>query len=165
MKKRPAKAKRTPKRKRKPHTTAAAMFEKICRHIETTGDGVLKTCQLLHVSTETFYRFRSSNDAAAKRYARAKDVQADAIVQEAIDIADDISGDTVTRTNRDGSEYETEDHEWVNRCRIRVDIRKWLAGKLRPKKYGDRVELVGDEKNPVTVLFNVPRPAQPTQES
>jgi hypothetical protein len=82
-----------------------------------------------------------------------------------MDIADDLSSDTVTKVGKDGTEYETEDHEWVNRCRIRVDLRKWLAGKLRPKKYGDRVELAGDKDNPVTVVFNVPRPPQPAQES
>ena len=29
--------------------------------------------------------------------------------------------------------------EWINRSRLRVDTRKWLAGKLCPRLYGDNV--------------------------
>ena len=35
--------------------------------------------------------------------------------------------------------------------RLAVDTRKWVASRLLPKKYGDKVALVGDSENPVAV--------------
>ena len=32
------------------------------------------------------------------------------------------------------------DHENIQRSRLRVDTMKWMASKLAPRKYGDRVE-------------------------
>jgi len=32
------------------------------------------------------------------------------------------------------------DHENIQRSRLRVDALKWVASKLAPRKYGDRVE-------------------------
>jgi hypothetical protein len=35
--------------------------------------------------------------------------------------------------------------------RNRVDTRKWVASKLKPKKFGDRTTLAGDAEAPVVV--------------
>lgn len=115
----------------------ASVYEAICLHIETTRDGVLKTCTYMHVSPKCFYEFRESSDEAGKRYARAKELQADAIVEEAIDIADHNTDDTLV----DELGNARPDNEWIQRSKLRVDTRKWLAGKLRPKKYGDKLDL------------------------
>lgn len=40
----------------------------------------------------------------------------------------------------------------IARARLRVDTRKWLMSKMAPKKYGDKLELAGDAKAPLTVL-------------
>ncbi len=44
--------------------------------------------------------------------------------------------------------------EHVQRSRLRIDTRKWLAGKLKPKKYGDRINLdhAGEIKTVVKVI-------------
>ena len=39
----------------------------------------------------------------------------------------------------------------VQRDRLRVDSRKWIASKLKPKKYGEKLELAGDKENPLYV--------------
>jgi hypothetical protein len=70
-------------------------------------------------------------------YAQAKDDQADLFVEEMLEIADNSSNDTITKTRQDGSEYEVCNNEWINRSRLRVDTRKWIAAKFKPKKYGD----------------------------
>ncbi len=56
-------------------------------------------------------------------------MQADALFDEALEIADDASGDWMV--DKDGK--KTLDHEHVQRSRLRVDTRKWAAGKLAPK--------------------------------
>ncbi len=66
-------------------------------------------------------------------------MQADALFDEALEIADDASGDwTVDKDGKKGV-----DHENIQRSRLRVDTRKWAAGKMAPKKYGDKLDLGG----------------------
>lgn len=76
-----------------------------------------------------------------EQYARARESQADAIFDEILDIADDGSNDWMERTREDGSVDEVLNHEHVQRSKLRIDARKWMAGKLRPKVYGDKIEL------------------------
>lgn len=76
-----------------------------------------------------------------ERYARAREAQADAIFDEILDIADDGSNDFETRQRDDGSDYEAFNAEHVQRSKLRIDARKWMAGKLQPKKYGEATTL------------------------
>jgi hypothetical protein len=59
-------------------------------------------------------------------YARAKEIQADILADEILDLADDPTIDPT-------------------RLRVRVDTRKWMAAKFKPRRYGERtaVELTG----------------------
>lgn len=59
------------------------------------------------------------------QYTRARELQADTIVDEILEIADDDTGDMLTGAVS------------VSRAKLRIDSRKWTAGKLAPKKYGD----------------------------
>jgi hypothetical protein len=42
--------------------------------------------------------------------------------------------------------------EHVQRSRLRIESRKWLAAKLKPKKYGEKTTIAGDAENPLAVL-------------
>lgn len=88
-----------------------------------------------------------------ERYMRAREAQADAIFDEMLDIADDGSNDWMERTRDDGSTYETLNGEHIQRSKVRIETRKWMAGKLAPKKYGEKqsLELSGPEGGPVQV--------------
>lgn len=70
-----------------------------------------------------------------QQYARAREVQAELLAEEIIEIADDSKGDVIV--DEDGNEQTN--HERVARSRLRVDARKWYASKLAPKRYGDKV--------------------------
>lgn len=74
-------------------------------------------------------------------YLHAKEHQADLMAEEIIEIADYAKRDTIIKTNKNGDEYEALDYEWVARSKLRVDARKWAAARLRPKLYGDRVDI------------------------
>lgn len=82
-----------------------------------------------------------------KSYVQAREIQADYLADEILDISDNNRGDTIT----DSSGNPRCDNEWVNRSKLRVDARKWVASKLRPKKYGDfnRSELSGPNGSPI----------------
>ncbi len=74
-----------------------------------------------------------------EQYVYAREMQADALFDEALEIADDASGDWTK--DKDGKKVV--DHENIQRSRLRVDTRKWAAGKMAPKKYGDKLDLGG----------------------
>ena len=56
-------------------------------------------------------------------------------------IADHSDKDTVIIYDKQGNPVPVEDKEWTNRSRLRVDTRKWIASKLKPKKYGDKIDV------------------------
>lgn len=92
-----------------------------------------------------------------KQYAHAREAQADAIFDEILDIADDGSNDWMERRDDQGGNIGwKENGEALQRSRLRVDARKWMAGKLRPKKYGDKLELLGNDESPLRVIINKP---------
>lgn len=82
-----------------------------------------------------------------QQYARAREIQAELLAEEVIEIADDSSGDVIV-VDDDGNEQTN--HERVARSRLRVDARKWYASKLSPKRYGDRIQ--HDQKITITDL-------------
>lgn len=79
-----------------------------------------------------------------KQYARAKEESADAMAEDILDIADTPQIGSVTKTKADGS-IETREGDMIEHRRLQVDARKWLASKLKPKKYGDRVDLTNSD--------------------
>ena len=42
-------------------------------------------------------------------------------------------------------------NEHIQRSRLRVDARKWIAAKLLPKRYGDKLQHTGDGGGPIRV--------------
>jgi len=72
----------------------------------------------------------------AKQYARAREMQADMIFDETLEIADNSKNDWVETNDPENPGYRL-NGEHVQRSRLRIDTRKWMAGKLRPKKYGE----------------------------
>ncbi len=78
---------------------------------------------------ETIRAWLAENDAAmSAQYARARDEQADHYADEIVAIADG-----------DGEPAQV---------RNRVDARKWVAAKLRPRVYGDKLALGGADDLP-----------------
>lgn len=73
------------------------------------------------------------------KYTRAKELQADYMAEEMLDIADDATNDYMTVMVGD-DERRVIDHEHVQRSRLRIESRKWLMSKLLPKKYGDKMQ-------------------------
>ncbi len=85
-----------------------------------------------------YYMLRAGDDDLFQRYARAREIQADRMAEEILEIADDATNDFMERRGKDGRKKVEFNSENVNRSRLRIDTRKWLAGKLKPKVYGDK---------------------------
>lgn len=118
--------------------------DRICLLVSTHPYGLERLCEtygdLPHFTTINEWRLKHKEFSLS--YAQAKLIQADLLAEQCLDIADEVRYDSVTKTNRDGEDYEVANNEWINRSRLRVDTRKWLAAKLLPTLYGDakRVE-------------------------
>lgn len=85
-------------------------------------------------ASETFFKWIDADKDKMIQYARACEERADNIFEEILEIADDSSNDV--RITEDG--IQTVNSEFVQRSKLRVDARKWMLGKMNPKKYGDR---------------------------
>ncbi|WP_192878862.1 terminase small subunit protein [Sphingopyxis lindanitolerans] len=123
----------------------AKIMGAICeRMIE--GDSLRAICAAVDMpSVSTVFRWLSEDTVQAaelrEQYARAREGQADAIFDEILQIADDGRNDYVERLRSDGEKDTVFDAEHVQRSKLRVDARKWVASKLAPKKYGDDIRL------------------------
>ena len=82
----------------------------------------------------------------AEQYARAREEQAETLADEIVSLADEEPVQVV-----DDKGIGRVDSAWVTWQKNRVDARKWVAAKLKPKKYGERVALAGDAEAPVVV--------------
>lgn len=79
------------------------------------------------------------DDAFAKRYARAREMQCEAWADEIREESRKCRPGEVTTQKADGG-VEVKTIDCVERSRLAVDAMKWTLAKLHPKKYGDKVE-------------------------
>lgn len=107
------------------------------------GDGVFYSDIAKQVGVSRGAMMNWLNDRA-DLYARAREARADKMAEDILEIADDSAHDKYT----DGDGVERTDHEVVARARLRVDSRKWLAAKMFPKRYGDKVQVGGADDLP-----------------
>jgi len=66
--------------------------------------------------------------------------QADFLFDELVEIADDCRNDWMERNDPTNPGYIA-NRELVARTKLRLDTRKWCASKLKPKKYGERMDV------------------------
>jgi hypothetical protein len=90
----------------------------------------------------TVFRWLRTNQAFCDQYTRAKEESADALTDEMLDISDDGTNDWMERKGGEGESTGWQvNGEHIQRSRLRIETRKWIASKLKPKKYGDKVDL------------------------
>lgn len=91
------------------------------------------------------------------QYARACEDRADAMAEDLLDIADDATNDYMEVEDKEGNVvgYKV-NGEAILRSKLRSDNRKWLMARMKPKKYGEKLDLSNDDRSlrPVTV-FNM----------
>lgn len=96
-------------------------------------------------------------EAFRTKYARAREAQADALFDEMLDIADDGRNDWMEKKNADGDVTGWQENgEALRRSDMRIKTRQWMASKLQPKKYGDKLDVQHGGKIALTpvIKFN-----------
>jgi hypothetical protein len=123
------------------------LAKEICLKTAVSSSGLKKLCrENPHWPTsETILQWRWNNESFSYQYTQAKQRQIESMMEDIIDISDDSSQDSITRVGKNGEEYEVCNSEFINRSRIRIDTRKWLASKLAPKIYGDKLNIATEK--------------------
>jgi transposase-like protein len=138
--------------KGRPTNYSPELANRICEEISKSNRGLVSICaQEGMPSRTTVHEWLIKYKDFADKYARAREDQADYLAEEILSIADDGTKDTTQ--NERGNDIE--DKEWTNRSKLRVEARKWIASKLKPKKYGDKLDLTTDgEKVSAPIIIN-----------
>jgi hypothetical protein len=90
-------------------------------------------------SKSTVFKWLSEQPSFSDQYARAREVQADCLFDDILEIADDGRNDSYV----DDEGRVRTDHDVIARSKLRVDARKWMAAKLRPRVYGEKLAIGG----------------------
>jgi hypothetical protein len=85
-------------------------------------------------------------------YTRATEERSESFHEDILDISDDGSNDWM-EANYGGDTVWITNGEALQRSRLRVETRKWLMEKMKPRKYGAKLDLTSDGKELPTPLF------------
>jgi hypothetical protein len=127
------------------------LADRICSQL-ADGDSMRTVCKPDAMPNKaTVFKWLRTNEEFNDQYVKAKEESADALTDEILDIADNCTNDWME--NNGESEGYRINGEAVQRSRLRIDSRKWLASKLKPKKYGDKIQQ--EITAPEGVVFNM----------
>jgi hypothetical protein len=133
----------------RPSEYTQTIADEICARL-ACGESLRTVCKDEHLPcTSTIFSWFRVYPEFLQQYTRAKEESADAMAEEVIDIADNATNDYMERLDKDGQAASWAfNGEHVQRSRLRVDTRKWLMAKMKPKKYGEKVDaqISGDLK-------------------
>ena len=137
--------------KGRPSTYRQEVADEICRRL-VLGESLRSICRDDTMpSLDGVYGWMQRQPKFAEQYLRAREEQAETHADIIVDLSD-ATPETLPVYDRDGNVIELKlDSAWVQWMRQRIEARKWVAAKLRPKRYGDRVSVGGDAENPVVV--------------
>jgi hypothetical protein len=114
----------------------------ICERI-ADGESLRSICRdeaMPAKSTVLAWLADDDKTAFRTKYAQAREIQADGFVDEMVEIADDGSNDWMEKNFGEETRW-VENGEVLRRSQLRISTRQWIAEKLKPKKYGAKVEL------------------------
>lgn len=87
----------------------------------------------------TVFRWMRENEEFYKQYARATEERTEAMAEDIIDISDES-----LEVIKKGGEKKS--GAYAQAQRLRVDTRKWIMAKMKPKKYADSIDVTSDGK-------------------
>lgn len=115
----------------RPSKYSKEVADLICEEIASTSKSLRTICKSENLpSVGTVLKWlREDTEGFVAQYTRAKEEQADLMADEILEISDNSSNDMVSGGVN------------VQRDRLRIESRKWLASKLKPKSYGEKLDL------------------------
>jgi hypothetical protein len=131
------------------------LASEICTRI-SNGEALRQICMREDMPNQSsVYLWLARHPEFSEMYTRAREEQADTLADEIQAIADETP-ETNPIYSKTGELIKIEMHSaYIQWQKNRIDARKWVAAKLKPRKYGDRVELTGDKDNPLHINAQV----------
>lgn len=138
---------------------AAASMSELVEFISTRGtEGHLMAfCRAKGFAYSTVRAWIEADEERSAMYARAREDRADVIADEIVAIADEVEVENVM--GPDGEVVDVKmDATAIARNRLRVDARKWVASKLKPRVYGEKqdVNVTATVTGGVSYTANIP---------
>ena len=109
-----------PKKKGRPTTFTQQLADQICERM-ANGQTLRAVCRDIDLPPSTVIEWTMNNKTFSEQYTQARQKQADSYADMILDEA-----------------FNSHDAQIG---RLRVDALKWVASKLAPKRYGDKVEV------------------------
>jgi hypothetical protein len=139
----------------RPSSYTQAIADEICERIATQPRGIDRICDedADMPTARTVHSWLNQHEDFLQSYLRAKERQADLLFDQALTIADTpLLGEIVTvekgnEDEDDGTIVKVRREDMLGHRTLQVNTRMRMAGKLHPKKYGDKLDLTsGGEK-------------------
>lgn len=155
----------------RPSSYTPELGDSICERL-MDGESLRSICSEEGMPTKTtVFRWLQADEAFRDLYTRAREEQAETMADEIVGIADEVC--TTVRADKHGTKDDDGDGNTevifdataVARNRLRVDARKWVAAKLKPRKYGDRIQHANDPESPLPAPQFIVTPVEPAKPS
>lgn len=127
----------------RPTTYTKELADSICAELSTGKSlrSIVSSGDMPAMST--VFKWLREIKEFSEQYEIAKQESADAMGEELLYIADTPVMGEIRTIKPDGT-IEIKQDEMLGHRRLQVDSRKWLMSKMKPKKYGDRLDLTGE---------------------
>lgn len=128
----------TDKKKSDPTGYTLKLAEEICLAISVSIESVSKLCKQNPnwPCITTIQKWRILKKDFGEMYQKAKSAQIESLVDKAIDLASDSSKDFLENYNGMPVPMTVA----INRHKLEIETIKWMAAKLAPRVYGDKVQ-------------------------
>lgn len=146
----PKDAKAPPKKIGRPSKYTPELAAEIAQRI-SMGEPLRKICRDEHMPHWTvMYDWLAQDEALSLRVARAREAGYEALAEEALEIADERPEVNEFRDKNTGEVLNIDlSSAYIAWQRNRVDTRLKLLACWSPAKYGNKVQMGGDPKNPM----------------
>jgi hypothetical protein len=136
-------------------------FKQVIKLIENEGISLRKACERVKMGRDVFDSICDEDEKYQNQYARAREKRADMIFEEILQIADS-QGEDMGVNPITGEEQIN--HNVIQRNKLQIDARKWMLGKMQPKKYGDKLDVTTDgdklQNTQSNIIVNIVPPTE-----
>lgn len=120
------------------------LADKICECL-ADGQSMRTVCAQEDMpAMSSVFKWLRENEEFSHQYAKAKEESSDAMAEDLLNIADTPVMGEIKTIKPDGT-VEIKQDEMLGHRRLQVDTRKWLMSKMKPKKYGEKLDLTGEQ--------------------
>ena len=135
----------------RPTRYTKVMGEEICTRL-ADGESLRSICRDDHIANRAnvFRWLLSDSDIYSRfrdQYALAREIQSECLIDDIFDISDDGGNDWMERNDPSNPGYDL-NGESLGRSRLRVDTRKWYAGKVITR-FRDKPDLNPGDDSPI----------------